>query len=347
MARMVDVAEKAGVSVKTVSRVLNNEPHVKDALRKRVQAAAAEVGYVPSTSARQLRGGRSYSVHMVSHSDRSSYVNAIQFGAVRACQARGYQLMISLFERMDEMDWSQLHARFARLMEVSKPDALLLVPPLSNNLRLAEVLSEFDVRVARVGPHDLPGSSLTVMIDEQAAARDLTRYLIDRGHTRIAFQRGKENQNATQERFRGYRDALDEAGIVFDPALVLPGNFEFSSGLTAGDDLLDRDDPPTAVFAANDDMAAGIVMAAHRRGVPVPERLSVVGFDDSEIADRTWPALTTVRQPLVEYGTMAVERLIDSLSATTDPEGAAVLLDYELIERDSVTTPATDPAKDL
>lgn len=335
MARMVDVAEKAGVSIKTVSRVLNNEPHVREDLRERVRKAAEEVGYVPSTSARQLRGRRSYSIHMISHSHRSSYVNAVQFGAVQACQEKGYQLMISLVENIADLDWGQLHAKFAKLMEASRPDGLLLVPPLSNDDRLAEVLSEFDVRIARVGPHDLSGSIRTVMIDERAAARDLTNYLIDHGHKSIAFQRGKEDQNATQERFKGYREALETAGLPFRPELVLPGSFEFASGLKAGDELLRRKERPSAVFAANDDMAAGIIMAAHRLGVSVPDELSVVGFDDSEIADKTWPALTTVRQPLLEYGAVAVSRLIESMGED-DVSGAIECLDYRLIERESV-----------
>lgn len=336
MARMVDVAKKAGVSVKTVSRVLNNEPHVKDELRRRVRAAAEEVGYVPSTSARQLRGRRSYSINMISHSHRSNYVNAVQFGAVQACQELGYQLMISLIEQIDDLTWSELHAKFARLMEASRPDGLLLVPPLANDERLAQVLNEFDVRIARVGPHDLPVSGgRSVMIDERAAARKLTEYLIERGHQRIAFQRGKENQNATQERFRGYREALAAAKLDFDPELVLPGSFEFASGLEAGDSLLQRQDRPSAIFAANDDMAAGIIMAAHRLNVAVPESLSVVGFDDSEIAVRTWPALTTVRQPLLDYGAVAVRRLVESLSAP-EKEAQTEYLDYELIERESV-----------
>jgi len=335
MARMVDVAEKAGVSIKTVSRVLNNEPHVKEDLRRRVRQAADEVGYIPSTTARQLRGGRSYSIHMISHSHRSSYVNTVQFGAVQACQSRGYHLMISLVENISEMDWGQLHAKFARLMETSRPDGLLLVPPLSNDQRLSEVLREFDVNVVRVGPHDLSDSIRTVMIDERAAARDLTNYLIDRGHRSIAFQRGKEDQNATQERFRGYRDALAAAGLPFRPELVLPGTFEFASGLEAGDELLKRTDRPSAVFAANDDMAAGIITAAHRLGVSVPEDLSVVGFDDSEVAEKTWPALTTVRQPLLEYGAVAVARLIEAMGEGCTAEKTECL-NYELIERDSV-----------
>jgi len=335
MARMMDVAAKAGVSIKTVSRVLNNEPHVRDDLRQRVREAAEEVGYVPSTSARQLRGRRSYTIHMLSHSHRSNYVNAVQFGAAQACQKKGYQLMISLVENMSDLDHDGLRTFFSDLMDASRPDGLLLVPPLSNDPKLAEVLPEFDVRVARVGPHDLPGSVRTVMIDERAAARELTNYLIDRGHKRIAFQRGKEDQKATEVRFKGYQEALEAADLPFHEDLVMPGTFEFPSGLAAGDELLRREQPPTAVFAANDDMAAGIIMAAHRLSVTVPEQLSVVGFDDSDVADKIWPALTTVRQPLLEYGAVAVSQLIDTLGTSLADEGVEPLR-YELVERDSV-----------
>ncbi|OLF81632.1 LacI family transcriptional regulator [Maricaulis sp. W15] len=341
MARMIDVANKAGVSIKTVSRVLNNEPHVKESLRDKVRTAAAEVGYVPSTTARALRSRRSYAIHLVSHSHRSAYVNAIQFGAVQTCQQRGYQLMVSLMEDLRDMPEADLVARFERLMAASKPDGLILVPPLSNDERLYGVLERFDVPVARVGPNNLPDARIIVKINEREAARELTEHLISLGHTRIAFVRGKEDQNATHERFAGYRDALDGAGIALDEALVQPGDFNFPTGLEAGDALFALANRPTAVFAANDDMAAGVLMSAHRLRIDVPDDLSVVGFDDSEIAEKMWPALTTVRQPLLTMGNEATRQLIDA--ATNQLPGMQDVpneyLDYEIIHRDS-TGPA-------
>ncbi|WP_295691210.1 LacI family DNA-binding transcriptional regulator [uncultured Maricaulis sp.] len=337
MARMIDVAEKAGVSIKTVSRVLNNEPHVKDALRERVRAAAEDVGYVPSSPARALRSRRSYAIHMISHSHRSAYVNAIQFGAVQTCQERGYQLMVSLMEDLRDMPEADLVARFERLVEASKPDGLILVPPLSNDERLYHVLERFDVPVARVGPNNLPDARIIVKINERAAARELTAHLIALGHSRIAFVRGKEDQNATHERFAGYKEALDQSGLVLDETLVHPGDFGFSTGLKAGDALFALADRPTAVFAANDDMAAGVLMAAHRLRLDVPGDVSVVGFDDSEIAEKMWPALTTVRQPLLAMGNEATRQLIDA-ATQSDPALSGApneYLDYEIIHRDS------------
>ena len=345
MARMIDVANKAGVSIKTVSRVLNNEPHVKDSLREQVRAAAAEVGFVPSTTARALRSRRSYAIHLVSHSHRSAYVNAIQFGAIQTCQQRGYQIMVSLMEDVRDMPEADLIARFERLVEAGKPDGLILVPPLSNDERLFQVLERFDVPVARVGPNNLRDAPIIVKINERAAARELTEHLISLGHYRIAFVRGAEDQNATHERFAGYCDALAVAGLALDEALVQPGDFNFPTGLAAGDALFALADRPTAVFAANDDMAAGVLMSAHRLRLDVPQDVSVVGFDDSEIAEKMWPSLTTVRQPLLSMGNEATRQLIDAATQyRSDAAGApSEYLDYEIIHRDSTGPLARRP----
>ena len=336
MAKMIDVARKAGVSIKTVSRVLNNEPHVKEALREQVRAAAREVGYVPSTPARRLRSRRSYTIHMVSHSHRSNYVNAIQFGAMQTCQDEGYQLVMSLMDDLRDLPLDALRERFGKLIATSKPDGLILVPPLSNDERLFDVLNEFEVPVARVGPNDIPAAQIIVKIDERQAARELTAHLISLGHRRIAVVRGKEDQNATHERHAGYCDALRAAGVAVDAALVKPGDFNFESGLTAGHELLAMDTRPTAVFAANDDMAAGVLMAAHRMGLEIPRDVSVVGFDDSEIAEKMWPALTTVRQPLLDLGQLAARQLIDAATRKPgQPERPSGMMEYSIIYRDS------------
>lgn len=341
MARMIDIAERAGVSLKTVSRVLNNEPHVKEEVRDRVRRAAEDVGYVPSTSARRLAGSRNYAIQLISHSSRSNYVNAIQFGAVQACQSLGYQLIVSLLAGADKMDWAELYKNAEILVKTARPDGIILVPPLSNDGRLAEVLQQLGVPVARVDPRAIDGSTIVVRINERQAACELVEYLLQQGHTRIAFIRGKEDQNATHERFAGYQDALKAANIDLDPSLVLPGTFDFPSGLSGGEHLMRLDDAPTAIFAANDDMAAGVLMAALRNGVSVPKDLSIVGFDDADVADKTWPALTTVRQPLLEIGEAAASELI-RLVSNNGPVRAETLnrvLDHEIVYRSSADAP--------
>jgi len=333
MSKMKDVAELAGVSIKTVSRVLNNEPHVQERMRARVKEAVETLNYIPSNSARSLRGNRSYNINMICHSHRSGYVNTIQFGAVMACQARGYQLTISLIE-VPEGE-SAAEAIEEKLTTHSKPDGVVLVAPLASDESVSKVLSDHKIPVARIGSSRIKDGGVGVEINDMAAAKEMTEYLLSLGHERIGFVRGKEEQVATEERFLGYKAALQAKGINVDTDLVSPGRFDFKSGLLAGEKFLSLDTPPTAIFAANDDMAAGVLMAANQRGISVPEELSVAGFDDSEIAEKIWPALTTVHQPLLSLGEVAVSKLIDVLGSSNDASDKPTILAHEVIERQS------------
>ncbi len=333
MSKMKDVAELAGVSIKTVSRVLNNEPHVQERMRARVKEAVETLNYIPSNSARSLRGNRSYNINMICHSHRSGYVNTIQFGAVMACQARGYQLTISLIE-VPEGE-SAAEAIEEKLTTHSKPDGVVLVAPLASDESVSKVLSNHKIPVARIGSSRIKDGGVGVEINDMAAAKEMTEYLLSLGHERIGFVRGKEEQVATEERFLGYKAALQAKGINVDTDLVSPGRFDFKSGLLAGEKFLSLDTPPTAIFAANDDMAAGVLMAANQRGISVPEELSVAGFDDSEIAEKIWPALTTVHQPLLSLGEVAVSKLIDVLGSSNDASDKPTILAHEVIERQS------------
>ena len=337
--KMKDVAELAGVSIKTVSRVLNNEPHVQHAVRERVQEAVSSLGYVPSKSARSLRGNRSYSINMICHSDRSNYINAIQFGAVMACQKRGYQLTISLVDTLEDKSVAEVKAAFERIATHPKPDGMLLVAPLANNPIVGQALDELGMRVVRIGPAGVTDNDMRVAIDERQAAFEMTEHLLDLGHTRIGFVRGKENQAATEERFLGYKAALLARGISMDSKWVRKGEFKFRSGVAAAEKLFELDQPVTAIFASNDDMAAGVMMVANRQGIKVPEELSIVGFDDSEIAENMWPMLTTVRQPLQQFGEVAALKLIESLGQPVSPDTVPTILPHQMVIRKSTSKP--------
>ncbi len=340
MSTMLDVAKLAGVSVKTVSRVINNEPYVQDALRARVKAAAKDLGYIPSASARSLRSRRSYQIHMISHIITTPYVHAIQAGAMQVCQSDGYQLVVSVLPDIDGDPVDVMRERFARHIAANKPDGVILVPPFADLEDVSHWFEDQGVAVAKIGVRSTDHSILAVQIDEYEAARELTGLLVEHGHRRIGFIRGRENESATEERFRGFQAVLDDHNLPLDPSLVMPGNFHFSSGVEAGARLLGRSDPPTAIFAANDDMAAGVIVAGHKLGLIAPRDFSVVGFDDSAIAEKTWPALTTVRQPVLEFGTVATAGLIRSFEGE-GPEngGERRVLDYLLVSRDSVAAP--------
>ena len=202
------------------------------------------------------------------------------------------------------------------------------------------------IPIARIGPNKINDlNNIDIIIDDRASAKEATQQLITLGHKRIGFIRGLEDQGATQERYSGYCDALSDAGISIDPTIVKPGLFSFESGMNAGLELLSMKNRPTAIFAANDDMAAGVIVAAYRTGIKVPDEISVMGFDDSELAERIWPTLSTVRQPLESFGQSAVEYLVNQAGNASkkrgDKKSTTVILSYEIILRGSTGTVTT------
>jgi len=338
--KMKDVASLAGVSIKTVSRVLNNEPHVQESVQKRVRAAVDELGYIPSRSARSLRGNKSYTISLVCHIGGNVYINAIQFGAVLACQELGYGLQVLLPPPLIGRPLAEIIATLEKLYVPQRPDGILLVSPLANDPTINAAIDALGIPVARIGPINIEVNGVVVQIDDHKATKEATEHLIELGHKRIGFVRGSEDQAPTHERFNGYCEALRDANITIMPELIQSGQFVFESGLEAGEKLLSLATPPTAIFASNDDMAAGIVMAAIKRGLQLPKDLSIVGFDNSEISMRLLPRITTVRQPLRELGEVAISSLIKVMSSKNKAPDQPILLPHELIIRDS-TAPLT------
>jgi LacI family transcriptional regulator len=335
MVKMVDVAKHASVSVKTVSRVLNNEPHVQDKLRERVMESVKELGYVPSASARNLRSRRTYTLHLIAHNVRSNFTNAVQSGALIASQELGYNLHWTTLEPKIAEDTQKLESWCRDFVTQKRPNGVVLIPPYANFESVNRYFNDLNVPIIRIGPNDIDDDNVTVKIDDRRAALDATQYLIDTGHKCIAFIRGLEDQNATHERFKGYYQALETAGIELDETLIFPGKFDFASGMQVGEEIMQLENRPTAVFAANDDMAAGVVVAAHKNNIRIPEDISIMGFDDSEMAEKIWPPLTTTRQPRVEFGKRAVEILISKLGNNCSKASETELLGYELIIRGS------------
>lgn len=340
-ANMKDVAELAGVSIKTVSRVLNNEPHVQEKLRRKVREAAERLDYVPSQSARSLRGSRSYDINLVCHMAGSNYVNSIQFGAVIACQDLGYQLSISLLENLGGKPITEIRTAFEAITRRRRPDGVVLLAPYANDEKIGFVLQEMGIPVVRVGPVDSQNKGLLVEIDDFQAAIEVVRHLVDLGHKRIGFVRGSEDQRSGHVRFSGFSVAMEAAGLNVDPELVRPGTFQFESGYEAGRYFLNLKDPPTAIFSSNDDMAAGIVAALREEGMSVPDDVSVVGFDDADIATRMRPFLTTVRQPLRDLGAMAVRELVAAINEPPPGGAHRIVLDHEFVLRGTTAPPRT------
>ncbi|MGS1077364.1 LacI family DNA-binding transcriptional regulator [Pseudoxanthomonas beigongshangi] len=330
--RIEDVAAAAGVSMKTVSRVLNHEPNVREETRRRVEEVVARLQYRPNPSARSLAGQRSYVVALAYDNPSRNYLMEIQSGVLEACRAQHYTLVLApvTFGQRGYM------ADITSLVEHFGLDGVLLIPPLTDDKTLLAQLDEHEIPFASISPRSRRGR-IGVTVDEHAAVCDLVAELVALGHRRIGHIKGHKAHGACAWRFTGYRDALERAGIEFDPDLVVDGEFTFESGVHGANQLLDLKDPPTAIFAANDDTAAGVIRVAGLRGLSVPRDLSVCGFDDTPISRHIFPALTTVRQPTRDMGRMATLELLNSIR---DPDaGRMIPIQYTLELRESIAPP--------
>ncbi len=305
-----DVAQRAGVSIKTVSRVVNHEDNVRENTRERVLAAIADLDYQPNAAARGLSSKRSYVIGLIyENADEFSYMKHVLDGALAACEAQGYTLLLRPLTLPNDELLSQIRA-FAVQARV---DGVLLPAPIGDIDGVVDLLKELDVPFATVTPKTPKPEGINVFCDDAQASQDLASYLIEQGHKRIGFILGHPDHRATEQRYKGYRQALKAHGIRYDAALVRKGLFTFESGQQAAAQLLSLDTPPTAIMASNDDMAAGVSFHAHERGLDVPGDLSVVGFDDTPVASHMWPPLTTARQPISNMVEAAVNGLVRQL----------------------------------
>ncbi|PZR37134.1 LacI family DNA-binding transcriptional regulator [Caulobacter segnis] len=341
-----DVAARAGVSIKTVSRVMNKEPNVRPAMRDRVLQAAGELGYSPNLSARSLAGSRSFVIAVfvdaaltIDHwrSERGAdYLSRIQLGATLECRQEGYHLLVELIDH----EAPQVRQEVAALLAALKPDGVILTPPSSDNAVVLELLASSRTPYVRVGPERPEGLGPRVHMDDVAAAREMTEHLIGLGHQRIGFIVGEPRYGASQARREGYLDAMKARGLPVSDGWVRQGDFTFQSGMAEAKALLALPDRPTAIFASNDDMALGCVAAIAEAGLMTPGDISVAGFDDSPSARFSRPQLTTVRQPVAEMSSVAARLLISQARSSEPAERPQdILLPFELIHRASTAPP--------
>jgi LacI family transcriptional regulator len=332
-----DVAAAAGVAIKTVSRVLNDEPNVRPETRARVLAAAEALSYQPSLSARSLAGKRSCLIGLVYENPSANYLVSLQHGAMARCRQEKFRLFVHQCSGRG----AELTRDVIGLIDQTHVDGLIVSPPLSESADLIEALDRRNVPFVRIATNDVKHGSPYVDMDDEGAACEMTEYLISCGHSRIGFIAGHPSHFASGLRLRGYRTALERHRIGFDAGYVQQGWFVFESGLEAGRELLRMSKPPTAVFASNDDMAAGVLLAAHELSIPVPRLLSVAGFDDTYIARIVWPRLTTIHQPSYDLAFSAAGLLLDALKGVESPRTAR--LPYQLILRESTGPAAPAP----
>ena len=301
-----DVAARAGVAVKTVSRVLNGHPYVRTETRERVEAAMQALDFKPSTAARILSGAKSNQIALIYDNHSPYYMHQIQTGCWARCQEQGIRLLAQPVDVADPLVGEQIRG----LVSETHVDGIILSSPVTDCDPVLRALEAMDVPFVRISPGTNHALTSSVFMDDCQAADDMTTYLINMGHRRIGFIKGHPNHMASDDRLFGYRRALDRAGISYEPQLVAEGTFDFDSGVRAACHFFDLPDPPSAIFAANDDMAAGVLASAHDRGMELPGQLSVAGFDDTTLARTVWPPLTTIRQPMFDLAHTAADILI-------------------------------------
>jgi len=325
-----DVAKHAGVSKKTISRVLNDEPNVSDDTKSKVKQAFSSLGYRPNPQARALAFNQSFLIGLLYDNPNKSYVSDIQTGALTRCKSEGYNLIIYPEDHekdslVDDLDNVMINANL---------DGVILTPPFSDNQKLIAMLERKRIPFVTVGATRDLTAKPCVFCNDSEASYQMCRYLISLGHTRIGFIKGHPDHNVTQLRFNGYLKALNEANIETDISLVKQGYFTHESGEDCARHLLSMEKLPTAIFACNDYMAAGVLKVANQKGIAVPHDLTITGYDNAPISRHIWPSLTTVKQPTEAMASLAAKILI-RLIKNKPLEKVASNFDAELIVRES------------
>jgi len=301
-----DVANRAGVSIKTVSRVLNNEPFVKSSTQDKVLIAIDELGYVASMPARRLASGQSYTIGLIFHNASWHYTQDVLKGVIETARKSGYSTLLHPCDVCNNLDTKEvLNLVYQRVV-----DGLIFTPPADNATEVICELQQLEVPFVRLPPQDRKSSLPYVTATDMQGAIEMTNYLLRLGHRRIGFVRGPLDQRAGHDRFEGYKQAISDAGIELDGDIIAHGNDHFESGFQAAQSFLSLESGPTAIFCNNDEMAAGSISAVFNAGLKVPKNVSVAGFDDIQLASQIWPPLTTVKQPIYQIAEIATNLLI-------------------------------------
>ena len=323
-----DVARLSGVSKKTVSRVINQSPLLNEETRRKVEEVIAELGYVPNPQARALALRRNFLIGLIHDNPNGQMVLGVQEGILEAIRDTSYALVVRPIDRRSPT----LVEDVRNFLEQQRLAGVLLLPPISENEELAAMCRDIGCAYVRMGSTALDDSAHLVASNDRDAVAEATRHILALGHRRIGFIAGPPGFRSAEERTAGFEAALADAGVTMPRSMFADGNYTFDSGRAAAERLLDLSPRPTAIFASNDEMAAGVLHAARQRELRVPDQLSIVGFDDTAIAAHIWPPLTTVRWPIVSMARAAALKLIYPERAAEEPS----LFLSSLIRRSSV-----------
>ncbi len=330
-----DVARIAGVSKKTVSRVINRSPLLNDDTRAKVEAVIADLGYVPNVQARALALRRNFLLGLIHDNPNAQMVMNVQAGILEAIRDTEFELIVRPIDRGSSTMLSDVRA----FLERQRLYGVLILPPVSENDMLAELCRDLGTRYVRMGSTALDTPEHMVASNDSDVVVEAVNHLIALGHRRIGLIAGPHGFRSARERRKGFEQALAEAGIKLPRSLIADGTYTFESGLAAADRLLDLSPRPTAIFASNDEMAAATLHAARRRGMSVPEDLSIIGFDDTAIASHIWPPMTTVHWPIISMGRSAALKLLAEFFGDDQGVEEPSLFPSTLIHRASVAPP--------
>jgi LacI family transcriptional regulator len=338
------VAAEAEVSLQTVSRVLNDGPNVREAVKQRVLKAIEKLGYVPSLAARRMAGKRSYVLLALNDRDRTiegwrsgdgtDWVDQMLLGGMLECAKYGYRMIFEL------VDTHSIHVEreLAAALSALHPDGVILTPPHGDNPVITGALTARHIPFARMGSTDT-GPGCAISMDDGRAAATATAHLVSLGHRRIGFITGSDEYRLSGARVEGYRAAIRAAGLEENPALIARGDFTYASGVEATKRLLDLAEPPTAILASSDQMSLAALEVARSAGLVVPRDLSIVSFDDTPIVKFSVPPLTAIRQPIAEMTACAAVQLIGAANGEPVSDEQQVL-PFEFIVRDSTAPPS-------
>ena len=330
-----DIARLANVSKKTVSRVINESPFVREETRTRIAQIMQRVGYTPDPQARGLAFRRSFLIGLIYDNPNAPYVINIQEGALAALRRVGYELVVHPCDRNS----SEFLPEIRNLISRQKLDGVILLPPVSENPELADMLRKLQCPYVRVLSAPLDESENLVLSMDRQSAAEVAEHLAKLGHTRIAMIVGPATYRSAHERLSGFSNALADRGLTLAPEYIAEGQYTFESGAACSELLLSRNPRPTAIFAGNDETAAGVYRTAYLRGLKIPDDLTVIGFDDSPLASRLCPSLTTMRQPIRDMGRLAAEKVMAKIANSDGPPVAATTVFPHLVVRESSGRP--------
>ena len=326
-----DVSNDAGVSIKTVSRVINKEKNVSEKTKEIVIKSIQKLGFKPNKSAQSLRSKRSHMIALLYNNPNKHYLADIQGGILRLCKETGYNLVLQ------ECDYTNVNLglEITEFIDDFSIDGLIVTPPLSDMNEFLEHLNQTQTEYSIIAPSNTRKVKSYVSSNDYEASYAMTNKIINKGHLNIGFIKGHHKHSASHLRFNGFTEALKDRGMSLNSEWVKEGNFSFDSGFSAGLDLLKSHNKPSVIFASNDYMAAGVMKAAQMNGINIPLDLSLVGFDDSPLAAQLWPSLTTIRQPMEDMAYHAARLLLGNIDGLSEEMDSKEFIS-ELILRESL-----------